>query len=142
MSALNTLTIANLTGDDRVRERTNRTLARYGPRIGAAGRSIPMMLCALSAWYAGHSQVVIVGDSAATRALRKEAASHYLPFSLFIPLSMTSSGDAIAKHLPFTAAMTARDGAAAYVCRDFACRQPVTTVQDFETELELIPSGT
>ena len=61
IAALNALTIAHLTGDERVRSRAERTLARYGPRIGAAGRAIPMMLCALSAWHAGMSQVVIVG---------------------------------------------------------------------------------
>ena len=61
VSALNALTLAHLTGDEAMREQAERTLARYGPRIGAAGRPIPMMLCALSAWHAGLSQVVIVG---------------------------------------------------------------------------------
>jgi len=135
VGALNTLTIANLTGDERMRERAQRTLARYGPRIGMAGRSIPMMLCALSAWHAGHSQVVIVGNRDAARALKTETARHYLPFSLVIPVSTTASRDALSKRLPFTAAMTARDGAAAYVCRDFTCRQPVDTAPDLATEL-------
>jgi uncharacterized protein YyaL (SSP411 family) len=135
VGALNTLTIANLTGDERMRERAQRTLARYGPRIGTAGRSIPMMLCALSAWHAGHSQVVIVGNPDAARALKAETARHYLPFSLIIPVSTMALRDAVSKRLPFTAAMTARDGAAAYVCRDFTCRQPVATAPDLAREL-------
>jgi uncharacterized protein YyaL (SSP411 family) len=134
VSALNTLTVADLTGDDRMRQRAERTLARYGPRIGAAARSIPMMLCALSAWHAGHSQIVIAGDSGAARSLETELARHYLPFAIVIPVSATAREN-LSRLLPFTAAMTAREGAAAYVCRDFTCRQPVTTAEDLAKEL-------
>ena len=129
VSALNTLTVADLTGDDRMRQRAERTLARYGARIGAAARSIPMMLCALSAWHAGHSQIVIAGDGGAARSLETELARHYLPFAIVIPISATAREN-LSRLLPFTAAMTAREGATAYVCRDFTCRQPVTTAED------------
>ena len=135
IAALNTLTLANLTGDENMRQRAERTIARYGPRIGAAARSIPMMLSALSAWYAGHSQVVIVGDGDSARALKVELARHYLPFALLIPVAVNVPRETLSKLLPFTAAMTARDGAAAYVCRDFTCRQPVTTAHELEREL-------
>jgi uncharacterized protein YyaL (SSP411 family) len=135
VSALNTLTIANLTGDERMRERAERTIARYGPRIGAAARSIPMMLCALSAWHAGYSQIAIVGDDDAARPLKMELARHYLPFALNVPVSTTAPRENLSRLLPFTAAMIARDGAAAYVCRNFTCRQPVTTAQDLAREI-------
>ena len=94
-----------------------------------------MMLCALSAWYADHSQVVIVGDGDSARALKVEVARHYLPFALVIPVAPNLSRETLSKLLPFTAAMTSRDGAAAYVCRDFTCRQPVTTAEDLAREL-------
>jgi uncharacterized protein len=136
VSALNNLTLANLTGDDRSRARAERTIARYGPRIGGAARSIPMMLCALSAWHAGYSQIAIVGDDAAARPLEIELARHYLPFALIVPVSTTTSREALSPVLPFTAAMTAPDGAAAYVCRNFTCRQPVTRAEDLAKELQ------
>jgi uncharacterized protein len=135
VSALNTLSLANLTGDQRMRERAERTIARYGPRIGAAARSIPMMLCALSAWHAGYSQIAIVGDGNAARALETELTHHYLPFALVVPVSTTAPREELSRLLPFTAAMTARDGAAAYVCRNFTCRQPATTADDLAKEL-------
>jgi uncharacterized protein YyaL (SSP411 family) len=94
-----------------------------------------MMLAALSAWYAGYSQIVIVGAGEPARALEGEVAHHYLPFALLIPISSNSARDAISARLPFTAAMTDRGGAAAYVCRDFTCRQPVTTVEALAAEL-------
>jgi uncharacterized protein YyaL (SSP411 family) len=136
VSTLNTLTIANLTGDERMRERAERTIARYGPRIGAAARSIPMMLCALAAWHAGYSQIAIVGDDDAARPLKVELAHHYLPFALNVPVSTTAARENLSRLLPFTAAMTARDGAAAYVCRNFTCRQPVATPQELANELQ------
>jgi uncharacterized protein len=136
VSALNTLTIANLTADERMRERAERTIARYGPRLGAAARSIPMMLCALAAWHAGSSQIAIVGDDDAARPLQMELAHHYLPFALSVPVSTTAARENLSRLLPFTAAMTADDGAAAYVCRNFTCRQPVTTAQDLARKIQ------
>jgi uncharacterized protein len=135
VSALNTLTLSYLTGDESLRRKAERTLARYGPRIGAAGRTIPMMMCALSAWHAGYSQVVIVGDPSENKPLLTELARHYLPFAIVIPVSVTESRDELSKLVPFTAAMTAGAGAAAYVCRDFTCRQPVGAPEELRKEL-------
>ena len=136
VSALNTLTLANLTGDQRMRARAERTIARYGPRIGGAARSIPMMLCALCAWHAGYSQIAIVGEDGAARPLAIELARHYLPFALIVPVATATSREDLSRLLPFTAAMTAPDGAAAYVCRNFTCRQPVTTTHELAQELQ------
>jgi len=135
VAALNTLTIAHLSGDDVMRQKAERTLARYGPRIGAAGRTIPMMLCALSAWHAGLSQIVIAGAAEVAHALNVEVARHYLPFGIVIPIA-GGADDTLSRLLPFTASMTGRGGAAAYVCRDFTCRQPVTTPADLAQQLE------
>jgi uncharacterized protein YyaL (SSP411 family) len=96
-----------------------------------------MMLCALSAWHAGLDQIVIVGEPGATqRRLLKEAlASSYLPFGIEIPVFPGPSQQALAERLPFVGAMTAGGGAAAYVCRDFTCRQPVSDPQALVQEL-------
>ncbi len=139
VATLNALALAHLTGDDRPRERAGRTLGRYGPRIGNAARAVPMMLCALSAWHAGCSQVVVVGGrhSEDARALVAETARHYLPFGLVIPVSPGEGQAAVGRVLPWLGAMSPREGtAAAYVCRDFACRQPVSTPEALRTELE------
>jgi uncharacterized protein len=129
VSVLNLITLAHLTGDDTARARAEKTLARYGPRAGTAARVIPMMLAALSSWYADHAQVIIAGaaDAPGVGALQAELARHYLPFAVNVPLSAGPAQDALAERLPYVAAMTPRAGrATAYVCRDFACREPVT----------------
>ena len=135
IAALNALTLAHLIGSDDLREKVERTLGRYGPRVGAAGRTIPMMLCALSAWHAGLSQVVIAGAGHGRRDLQQEVARHYLPFAIVIPIADDVPRETLSRLLPFTAAMTARGTAAVYVCRDFTCRQPVTERADVAREL-------
>ena len=136
VSVLNTLALVHLGGDAR-RERAARALGRFGPRIGAAARAVPMMLGALAAWHTGFGQIVIVGaaDAAATRALKRQLASTYLPFSIVVPVEPGARQRALAGRLPFVAGMTARGGAAAYVCRDFTCRQPVERPEDMEAVL-------
>ena len=110
--------------------KAERTLARYGTKIGNAARVLPMMLAGLSAWHAEHAQIVIAGvfEDPATQALHRELAKRYRPFAVVVPLVPGASQRAVAAHIPFVAAMTARDGRpTAYVCRNFTCREPVTT---------------
>ena len=135
VAALNALKFAYLLGDEPMRRKAERTLGRYGARIGVAGRQVPMMMCALSAWHAGLSQIVIVG--ADSDPLVHELASHHLPFALVIPIPSATDHHALGRLLPFTAAMTTPNGqAAAYVCRDFTCRQPVSSPDDLRQELK------
>ncbi|HEX2454579.1 MAG TPA: thioredoxin domain-containing protein, partial [Vicinamibacterales bacterium] len=137
VSVTNLITLGNLIGDHTLLAKAEATLSRYGSRIGGAARVIPWMLAALSAWHADHTQVVIVGDRGeATRALHLELARHYLPFSVTVFVEPGESQAAIAGRLPFVGSMTLRDGrATAYVCRDFACRQPVTDPAGLAAEL-------
>jgi uncharacterized protein YyaL (SSP411 family) len=135
VAALNALTLSYLTGDEQVRGRAARTLARYGPRIGAAGRTIPMMLCALSGWHAGYAQLAIAGAPDRAAPLTREFARFYRPFTIVVPLAPGLAQQRLARLLPFTAAMTDHGGAAAYVCRDFTCRQPVTTPEELVGQL-------
>ena len=126
----NLIVLGHLVGGVEYLERAERSLARYGSRAGAAGRAIPMMMAALSAWHAEHTQVVIVGppELQSTRELFAEVAKHYRPFAVTVPVAPGSSQQALAGRLPFVAAMQqGPSGAAAYICRNFTCQAPVTT---------------
>ena len=129
ISVLNLLTLAHLTGDEDARAKAERTLGRYGERAGRAARVIPMMLAALSSYHAGSSQIVVLGARDAARPLLAEAARHYLPFAVTIPLEPGDQQQAVAAMLPLVGAMrtSADAGATAFVCRDFTCREPVST---------------
>ena len=137
VSVTNLITLAHLVGDHALLSKAERTLSRFGTRIGGAARVIPLMLAGLSAWHADHAQVVIVGGrDPETQALHSELARHYLPFSITVPVEPGDRQRAVAARLPFVGEMTLRDGRpAAYVCRDFACRQPVTDPAALASEL-------
>jgi len=59
----------------------------------------------------------------------------YLPFAVQLRVTPETQG-AVGGSLPFVEAMRPVDGATAvYVCRDFTCRQPITTVDGLQQEL-------
>jgi len=137
VSVLNLLTLSHLVDDAEARTKAERTLGRYGNRAGRAGRVIPMMLAALSTWHAGATQIVVLGSEADSTALRVEAARHYLPFALMVPVAPGDPQRELSAALPFIAAMQQKDGrATAFVCRDFACRAPVTTPDTLAAQLQ------
>ena len=140
VSVLNAIALAHFTADDDARAKAERTLSRYGPRIGRAARAIPMMLTGLSAWYAGGSQIVVVGsrDREDTASLLDAIARIYRPFTAVISVD-PQSGDRrqrVAAVVPGVASMQMIGGrATAYVCQDFACQAPVTSAADLEAQV-------
>jgi hypothetical protein len=137
VSVLNLLALNRL-GVDMPLDRAERTLARYGPRLGAAARVLPMMLAALSSWHAGHSQVVILGrrDADDTVALQAELARRYQPFAMVVPVEPGVRQEATARILPFVGAMSPRgDRPTAFVCRNFTCREPVASADALAAQL-------
>jgi uncharacterized protein len=138
VSVLNLISLEHLIGGGAWAEKAERTLGRFGPRIGAAARVVPMMLAALSSWHADHSQVVILGaqDAAETQALRDTLRRRYLPFALEISVSPGPVQEAVAGRLPFVGAMSTQNGrATAYVCRAFTCREPVHDAEALAAQL-------
>jgi len=136
VSVHNLLALAHLTDDADARTKAERTLGRYGPRAGRAARAIPLMLGALAAWHAGAIQIVIVGEAEAAASMRAEVARRYEPFALVVWVEPGQRQRAIAAQLPFVESMGAADGrATAYVCRDFTCREPVTTIDGLQQQL-------
>jgi uncharacterized protein len=140
IAVLNLLTLAHLIGDvsDRWTAKAERTLARFGPRIGAAARVVPMMLAGLSAWHAEHAQIIIVGSSSAAdmTQLREAVAKRYLPFSIVVPVEPGDVQRRIAALMPFIGPMTMRGGrATAYVCKAFTCREPAADVPALSAQI-------
>jgi hypothetical protein len=138
VSVMNLLTLTHLMPSGRWQEQIERTLGRLG--ANAAARAVPMLLCGLSAWHAGLSQIVVLGERGGqgTRALERELASRYLPFAVHVPVAPPAQA-AVASHLAFIEAMHAGEGAAAYVCRDFTCQQPVSDPAALATLLDGTP---
>jgi uncharacterized protein YyaL (SSP411 family) len=114
----------------------------FAPRIAQSGRTVPMMMAALSTYHAGMSQIVIAegpaepgrdGAAAETRALMDIVRQRYMPFAVIVPLT----SPALSVLLPWTEAMSTRaTQPTAYVCRDFACLAPATSAKKLSEQLE------
>jgi uncharacterized protein YyaL (SSP411 family) len=118
--------------------KAERALSRFGPRIGAAARVLPMMLAGLAAWHATHTQIVIVGrrDDAETQAMLGQVARRYRPFATVIPVDPEATQPRLSALLPWIASMhPIRGRAAGYVCRDFACQQPAPDAASLAEQL-------
>ncbi|MGH9411756.1 MAG: thioredoxin domain-containing protein, partial [Vicinamibacterales bacterium] len=136
VSVMNLLWLSHLVDDNGARTKIEKTLGRYGTRAGRAARAIPMMLAGLSAWHAGISQVVVVGDRDGARTLLGAIAERYLPFAIVIPVEPGERQSRLGASVPVLGSMAQRDGrATAFVCRDFACRAPVVDPAALLTEL-------
>jgi hypothetical protein len=134
VSVLNLIALSHLVEDGAWAGRIERTFRLFGARLEQVGRAVPMMAAALSAWHAGLEQVVIVGDAAAD-ALERAVLTRYHPFAIVLRVP-AGAQSALAPVMPWLAAMIPVDGqAAAYVCRQFACRQPVTSAEALDKEL-------
>ncbi len=137
VSVLNLLVLTHLVDEPAWRDRVERTLRSFGGRLEQMGRAVPMMASALSMWIAGVQQIVLAGASAGDAdALERAAATRYRPFAITLNLD-DDRRRALAERMPLVAAMAPIDGRpAAYVCRDFACRAPATTVEALTAALD------
>ena len=134
ISVMNLLVLSHLVENQQWNHQIERTLRLFAARLEQVGRAVPMMASALSTRINGLQQIVIVGESG-TGELTRAVAGGYRPFAFTLTLSREQQR-ALAPIVPLIAAMKPVDGrAAAYVCRNFSCRAPVTSVADLNSEL-------
>ena len=89
------------------------------------------MGAALSTAVSGGEQIMILGSRSSpdTSALWHAVQRRYRPFAISVIVDPRDR-DRFAAHMPWVASMTAiEDKATAYVCRDFVCSQPTTSVE-------------
>jgi uncharacterized protein YyaL (SSP411 family) len=135
VSVLNLLVLSHLLEEPRWTDRIERTLKYFATRLEQMGRGVPMMASALSTHLSGMRQVLVVGDGVDDGELMRGVGQQYLPFAVSLNLTPPSQA-ALASKLPFVASMLPVDGSpAAYVCRNFTCHAPVTTVAQLAREL-------
>jgi uncharacterized protein len=140
VSVMNLLVLSHLGAGDaeNFASKIDITFGSVAGRAAQAGRTVPMMLAALSSYHAGSEQAVIVGarDAQDTRALLDVIRSRYRPTLLTMSIA-PDARDAIASRLTWVTALTARDGrATAYLCREFACRAPTSEPAELARQLD------
>ncbi len=129
VAALNLLRLAQITGRTEFRASAEKLMAAFEPRLSAAPVAIPQLLVACEFLLSDPRQIVIAGDreSPDTRALLRELHAHFLPNRIVLLLDSGETRAALAAGIPALEGMNPVDGhAAAYVCRNFTCRLPVS----------------
>jgi uncharacterized protein len=124
--------LAELTGEGRLRVTAERALGRIEPLAARYPRAFGAWLCALDFASSPIAQVAIVGDLATrpTQALVEVARAGYHPHRV------VAVGDPDTTTVELVQGRFRLRGlATAFVCRDFACRQPVTEPAALAAEL-------
>jgi aryl-alcohol dehydrogenase-like predicted oxidoreductase len=119
-----------------LRHAAARAIKAHGSAIRQYPRGFAKSLCVVDFLLEGPVELALVGreSSADLDALKKEVARHYLPNR--IQATLDPGAPDADQELPLFRGKGPVDGRAAlYVCRDFACQEPVTDPAAVEAQL-------
>ena len=131
MAAELLLRLAKLTGNDAYRSEAARVFRIMAAAMAQQPTGFGRMLTALDDLLSPSQEVAVVGSltDARTQRLLEEVRRHYLPHTV---LALKEPEDE--NPLPLMEGRTLVDGQpAAYVCENYACRLPVTSVEALRT---------
>jgi len=117
--------IAHVTGDASFRERADRSLRAFAPKLKAQPTIAPQMLVALAKWLTEPQQVIIRCEAvdSEVETLRKEYANGYQLNSLVLALT-DSDAVSLGRLSPFLAGLERKGRITIYECRNFVCELP------------------
>jgi uncharacterized protein YyaL (SSP411 family) len=133
ISALNLLRLAQIRDTKELRQRAQKTIAAFAGSLSHFPSALPQMLVALDFSLTKPKQIVIAGKRGATdtRELLEEVHRHFLPNTIVLLVDRAEGQKFLRERLEEVRAMGPVDGkAAAYVCENFTCKEPVTSPQD------------
>ena len=125
---LNLLRLGRLTATPSYEKKAADIGRAFAGSVRQAPPAHTMLLAAVDFALGPSSEVVLAegGDAGSMQAMLAALRGAFLPRTVVL-YRPGGPAPAITKSAPFTAAQTALDGqATAYVCRNFACRQPTT----------------
>ncbi len=128
------LRLARLTGDETFAAAAEKAITAFGGEVARQPRAHTFYLCALDSLLAPPRHIVVAGraDDPDVRAMLAAAGRRYDPDALVL---LAAPGEESAV-LPLLAGKTAIGGrATAYICENFACRQPISAPGEFSRTL-------
>jgi hypothetical protein len=131
VTALNLLRLAQITGDDAIHARGEKTIAAFLAQLQRMPVAMPQMLAALIFDVVKPKQIVIAGKPDATdaRALLHEVNARFIPGKIILFADCAAGQKFLGAKNEFMKTVSTIGGnATAYVCENFACQLPVTEV--------------
>jgi uncharacterized protein len=139
--ALALLRLARMTGRDDFRQAAERTLAAFDSRLKTQGAGLPQMLVAYAYAAARPQEIVLAGpmlvqqrpplpegDGSDMPAMLAAIRRHFLPNTVILMARETG------RSMP-----AIEDRATAYVCENYTCKLPATSVEELEKQLVTTP---
>ncbi len=127
VAAMNLLHLWQITGQQSYKDKADKTLAAFGPRLEQMPEAMPYMMSALNFSLAKHRQIVIAGVPGAndTRALLRLVWQRYIPNRVLLLADGAEGQKQLARWLPLLANVTRKQGrATAYICENYVCNLP------------------
>jgi uncharacterized protein len=132
VAAMNLLRLWQVTDNQAYRDKADRTLAAFSPRLEQMPEAMPYMMSALDFSLAKHRQIVIAGvpGAADTRALLRLVWQRYIPNRVLLLADGAAGQKQLAHWVPSLATVTRKQGhATAYICENYICNLPTADPQ-------------
>ena len=139
---LNLARLYRMTANANYEEKSEALIKAFSGEIGQQPSGFPLVLCALDFLFGPTREIVISGDSKAedTKAMLAELRKPFLPKKVVLlrPTNNEKAAATLAKLAPYTETQLALDGKATiYVCENFACQLPTTSLEKMRALLEI-----
>ncbi len=139
VAMMNLVRLGRMTGDRILEIRAESTGRAFADQVRGTPSAHAQMLQAVD-FLAGPSQEIVVcstNDSDGTERMLRALRGRYLPTKVLLVKPDTHDAQRLTKLAEYTSSMSALSGrATVYVCRDFACQQPTTDVEQMLRYLE------
>jgi uncharacterized protein len=138
LAALNLVRLSALLAKDTWKQQAEKIFALFGSTLQSSPSSVPVMAIAFDLHHRGKQQIVLAGDKAAPefQKLAQHLRRQFLPNAALLHADGSEAQTWLATHNEALAGMKPVGGQpAAYVCQNFTCQAPVTTVEELEKVL-------
>ena len=138
VAALNLTRLAAIRNDTELLARAQETVNAFARQLAHFPRALPQMLVAFDFLEDALRQIVIAGgsDSPETKALLAEVHRHFLPNKVLLLADGAEGQSYLGETNEAIRAMSmVGEKPAAYVCENFACKAPVTDVNELRSLL-------
>jgi len=135
IAALALLKLGRLTMNQEFAEQGSRILEAFSSQLAQSPVSSSAMLIALNFWLGPQQEIIIAGDAEAmdTQRMIERVRSTFLPNAIILLHDLSGANSALYELVPFIKhQIPLNDKTTAYVCEDYACRQPMNDPGDLE----------
>lgn len=132
VAALDLLRLARLTGNSEYEELAHGQFDAFAGSVDHYPAGYPHFLMAFMFAAEKGSEIIIAGnrDNKDTESMLRMVNGNFLPFSVFAVKEPEE--DELAELIPFVEGQQMVDGkTTAYICENFACRAPITDINEF-----------